>query len=246
MSRPLWPPPNPRPYYFPVPNEVFRQEISAGEFAILAFLLSRKERKLDPPTLTTVRKNLCLSRNTLKKYVYRLQRREWIVVQHHRFSFPLVLSVRDTLHLTNTLKLRVGHFFPMPNCIFGFGLSVGELAVYGYLLYREDRKTYECWPSYRTIGAALHMSKNTVRKYVHLLEKKDFITTEPTTVTRKDGTKWNGNLKYRIRPIKEIVAQRNAEELARAERERQLYRAQKIAARTPGFTVQPSIPEGRP
>ncbi len=38
MSRPLWPPPNPRPYYFPVPNEVFRQEISAGEFAILAFL----------------------------------------------------------------------------------------------------------------------------------------------------------------------------------------------------------------
>ena len=91
MSRPLWPPPNPRPYYFPVPNEVFRQEISAGEFAILAFLLSRRERKLDPPTLKTVRKNLCLSRNTLKKYVYRLQRREWTVVQHHRFSFPLVL-----------------------------------------------------------------------------------------------------------------------------------------------------------
>ena len=176
MSQPLWPPPNPRPYYFPVPNEVFRQEISSGEFAILAFLLSRKERKLDPPTLTTVRKNLCLSRNTLKKYVYRLQRREWTVVQHHRFSFPLVLSVRDTLHLTNTLKPHVGHFFPMPNCIFGFGLSVGELAVYGYLLYREDRKTYECWPSYRTIGAALHMSKNTVRKYVHLLSPWYYIT----------------------------------------------------------------------
>lgn len=63
---------------------------------------------------------------------------------------------------------------------------------------------------------------------------------------RKDGTKWNGNLKFHIRPIREIVEQRNAEELARAERERILYRAQKIAPHTPGFTVEPRIPEGRP
>lgn len=241
-----WQKPDPRLYYFAVPNEIFHGEVSACEFSIMAYLFSRAARKLDPPNLLTVQKNLCVSRNTMKKYVRRLQERDWIIVQHHRFSFPMFLSVRDTLHLTNTLKPRVGHFFPMPNYIFGFRLSVGELAVYGYLLYREDRKTYECWPSYRTIGAALRMSKNTVRKYVRRLEDKGYIVTEPTTVTRKDGTKWNGNLKFHIRPIREIVEQRNAEERERAERERQLYQAQKIAARTPGFTIQPGIPGGRP
>ena len=38
--------------------------------------------------------------------------------------------------------------------------------------YREDRKSFECWPSSKTIGAALCMSKNTVLKYVHRLEEK--------------------------------------------------------------------------
>lgn len=237
----LWQKPDPANYYFPLPNDIFRRELTACEFSIMAYLFSRAARKLDPPNLLTVQKNLCVSRNTMKKYVRRLQDRDWIIVQHHRFSFPMFLSVRDTLHLTGTLKLRVGHFFPLPNCIFGFGLSVGEFAVYGYLLYREDRETYECWPSFCTIGAALRMSKNTVRKYVHRLEDKGYIVTEPTSVTRKDGTKWNGNLKFHIRPIREIVEQRNAEELARAEQERRLYQARKLAAHTPGFTVEPNI-----
>ncbi|MBR6862985.1 MAG: helix-turn-helix domain-containing protein [Acidaminococcaceae bacterium] len=246
MNRSFWQRPDPRPYYFTMPNEIFRQEISACEFAILAYLFFRRARMLDPPNLMTVCKNLCVSRNTLKKYVRRLQDRDWIVAQHRRFSFPLVLSMRDTIHLTSTLKPRDGRFFPLPKNIFGFGLSVGELAVYGYLLYREDRKTFECWPSYRTIGAALRISKNTVRKYVHRLEDKGYIVTEPTSVTRKDGTKWNGNLKFHIRPIREIVEQRNAEERERAELERRLYQARKLAAQTPGFTVEPRIPEGRP
>lgn len=235
-----WQKPDPAKYYFPLPNEIFHRELTACEFSIMAYLFSRAARKLPPPNLMTVQNNLCVSRNTMKKYVRRLQERDWIIVQHHRFSFPMFLSVWDTLLLTSTLKLRVGRFFPLPNCIFGFGLSVGELAVYGYLLYREDRETYECWPSYRTIGAALRMSKNTVRKYVHRLEDKGYIVTEPTSVTRKDGTKWNGNLKFHIRPIREIVEQRNAEERERAERERRLYHARKLAAYTPGFTVEPA------
>ena len=239
MKALLWQRPDPRLYYFAVPNEIFRGEVSACEFAIVAYLFSRAARKLSPPNLLTVRKNLCLSRNTMKKYVRHLQERDWIIVQHHRFSFPMYLSVRDTLHLTNALRLRVGYFFPLPNCVFGFGLSVGELAVYGYLMFRENRETYECWPSFRTIGAALRMSKNTVRKYVHRLEDKSYIVTEPTSVIRKDGTKWNGNLKYHIRPIREIVEQRNAEERERAEQERRLYRAVRFAEHHPSFSVTP-------
>lgn len=91
----------------------------------------------------------------------------------------------------------------MLNEIFCLGLSSGEIAVYSYLMSCEDRETYQCYPSYNTIGKALKMSKKTVMKYVKSLEEKCLITTEHTTVTLKSGKKQNGNLRYTIRPIKE-------------------------------------------
>ena len=47
------------------------------------------------------------------------------------------------------------HFFPLPNEIFSLGLSTEEIAVYAYLMFCEDRETYQCYPSYRTIAQAL-------------------------------------------------------------------------------------------
>ena len=91
----------------------------------------------------------------------------------------------------------------MPNEILSLGLNSGEIAVYTYLMFCEDRKTFQCYPSYNTIGKALDMSKNTVMKYVKSLEEKGFIVTEHTTVTLKSGKKQNGNLRYTIRPIKD-------------------------------------------
>ena len=91
----------------------------------------------------------------------------------------------------------------MPNEIFSLGLNYGEIAVYSYLMSCEDRKTYQCYPSYNTIGNALKMSKKTVMKYVKSLEEKCLITTEHTIITLKSGQKQNGNLRYTIRPIKE-------------------------------------------
>ena len=73
--------------------------------------------------------------------------------------------------------------FPLPKDIFSLGLSAGELAVYAYLMYCEDRKSHQCWPSYKTIGKAVGMSENTVRKYVRELEYKTLILTEPTMRT---------------------------------------------------------------
>jgi len=93
----------------------------------------------------------------------------------------------------------------MPNEIFCLGLNYGEIAVYSYLMSCEDRKTYQCYPSYNTIGKALKMSKKTVMKYVKSLEDKCLISTEHTTVTLKSGQKQNGNLRYTIRPIKEVI-----------------------------------------
>ena len=101
----------------------------------------------------------------------------------------------------NALK----NYFPLPNEIFSLGLYSGEISVYAYLMYREDRKTFQCHPSYKTIGRALKMSRNTVRKYVKSLEEKRLISTEPSSVTLKSGKKQNGNLVYTVLPIQEAV-----------------------------------------
>ena len=94
-----------------------------------------------------------------------------------------------------------GKFFPLPQRIFSLGLSSGEILVYAYLLYREDRKTFKCHPSYVTIGKAVGMSKNTVKKYVDGLQEKRLIETRYTTVQTKDGHVHNGTLEYTILPL---------------------------------------------
>ena len=94
----------------------------------------------------------------------------------------------------------IKNYFPLPNEIYQLGLSSGAIAVYGYLLRIEDRTTYQCHPSYATIGDAVGMSKNTVRKYVSELEERRLIQTEPTSITTVDGRKRNGSLRYRALP----------------------------------------------
>lgn len=108
---------------------------------------------------------------------------------------------------------KAKHYFTLPNEIFCLGLSFGEIAVYSYLLRCENRKTYQCYPSYRTIGQALKMSQNTVRKYVQSLEDKHLIATERTDVITKDGRKRNGTLLYTIRPIREAIDYFHSEQL---------------------------------
>lgn len=103
------------------------------------------------------------------------------------------------------MQARRGNFFSLPNEIFLLGLSPGELSVYSYLLCCADRKTGQCWPSYQTIARATHMSRNTVRKYVCSLADKGLITTEGTDVLTKNGVKRNGNLRYTVRPIQQVM-----------------------------------------
>ena len=38
----------------------------------------------------------------------------------------------------------IKNFFPLPNELFHLGLDFGEIAVYAYLMYREDRRNYTC------------------------------------------------------------------------------------------------------
>lgn len=84
-------------------------------------------------------------------------------------------------------------------------MSTGELAVYAYLMYCEDRKSHQCWSSYKTIGKAVGMSRNTVQKYLRELEYKALIITEPTKYESESGQVRNGNLVFTILPIQGAV-----------------------------------------
>ena len=123
-----------------------------------------------------------------------------------------------------TRRDPIKNYFPLPNEIYSLGLSAGAIAVYGFLMRIENRQTYQCTASYRTIGHATGMSVNTVRKYVAELEERGLIITERTTVTTRDGRILNGCLRYTILPIQQVVEayhQRQLEELElAAERQR--------------------------
>ena len=54
-----------------------------------------------------------------------------------------------------------GEYFPMPKSIFRLGLTAGEILVYTYLMYCEDRKTFQCHPSYHRA----HDRENTGRAH---------------------------------------------------------------------------------
>ena len=99
------------------------------------------------------------------------------------------------------------HYYLVPNEVFNLGLSSHEIAVYNYLLRCEDRRTYQCHPSYRTIGKAVQLSENTVRKYVQELEERGLIITERTSIITRDGRKQNGSLLYTILPIQFSIDQ---------------------------------------
>ena len=120
----------------------------------------------------------------------------------------------------------IKNYFPLPNEVFCLGLTYGELAVYSYLMYCENRKTFKCYPSYKTIGNAIGMNKNTVRKYVKSLEDKQLISTQPTTIIKKDGHKQNGNLLYTILPIDEAINHYYEKQMIKLEEDIQQKRIQ--------------------
>ena len=139
----------------------------------------------------------------------------------------------------------IKNYFPLPNEIYSLGLSSTAIAVYGYLLCREDRKTYECLASYRMIGEAIGKSVTTVRKYVSELEERGLITTERTSVITRDGRKQNGRLRYHILPIQSAIEQFNERQLRAAE---QNWARQKAQAKLSRLCAaqEPPVPAGRP
>ena len=68
-----------------------------------------------------------------------------------------------------------------------------------------------------SIGKAVHMSTNMVRKYVAELEEGGLIVTESTSIVTRAGRQRNSNLFYTILPIQNAVDLYNQRQLQRLE-----------------------------
>ena len=122
--------------------------------------------------------------------------------------------------------------FPLPNEVFQLGLKAGDLLVYIYLQYQKGARSGQCWPSYATIGKAVGMSRKTVQKHIGALVDKGLVQTEETTIRRKNGFVYNGSLLYTLKPIQQVMREREKEflaELKLAEAQRKWAQRQGIA-----------------
>ena len=122
--------------------------------------------------------------------------------------------------LVNNASKTNGNYFTVPNAAYQLNLSMGAIATYGYLSFREcrrrgDKNQYTCHPSYATIGEAIGRSARSVAKYVQELVEAGLILTEPTSVITADGQKWNGNLKYTLLDPQRAVDLFNERQLAK-------------------------------
>ena len=113
---------------------------------------------------------------------------------------------------------HVKNCFPVPNILLDMDLPASAVAVYLYLLRSADRKTDQCHPSEATIAKRLHLSRNTVAKYVRLLEERGLIITEHTKIITKNGIKKNGNLLYTMIPLQKVMEQHYEQQFNALER----------------------------
>lgn len=121
---------------------------------------------------------------------------------------------------------HVKNCFPVPNILLDMDLPASAVAVYLYLLRSADRKTDQCHPSEATIAKRLHLSRNTVAKYVRLLEERGLIITEHTKIITKNGIKKNGNLLYTIIPLQKVMEQHYEQQFNALERTTERQKAQ--------------------
>ena len=121
---------------------------------------------------------------------------------------------------------HVKNCFPVPNILLDMDLPASAVAVYLYLLRSADRKTDQCHPSEATIAKRLHLSRNTVAKYVRLLEERGLIITEHTKIITKNGIKKNGSLLYTIIPLQKVMEQHYEHQFNALERTTERRKAQ--------------------
>lgn len=187
---------DPSAFRFPLPNRIWKHHLKYPEFSVLAYLHYRHHRRLpgrvSPAELTGT---LGLKPGAVRRILDVLTRQG--------------LVTQDLVPVEDGAK-----FFSLPDEVFHLDLGCAAIAIYAFLLYRENRKTYQCTLSYKTIGHAIGASNNTVRKYVLELEAAGLIATNRTVVVGADGMERNGCLRYTILPVQSALELRYQQRMA--------------------------------
>lgn len=233
------------PDTFSLPREVFHLGMKHGPLLVYLNLICRKNMKrgADKMSCAIISKAVGWCEKTVRAHLHTLTDSGFIKTEHHGQTFSYVLcpiqekvcehhsaTPRNRWMLTKQTWLTGEVFtavFLLPSAVFQLGLKGGELLVYIYLHYQKGVRSGQCWPSYATIGAAVGMGRKTVQKHVHSLIDEGLIQAEDTTIRRRDGRNCNGSLLYTVKPIEQILKEREKEflaELKLAEAQRKLDR----------------------
>ena len=187
---------DPSAFRFPLPNRIWKHRLKYPDFSVLAYLHYRHHRRL-PGRVSSAELTgtLGLKPGAVRRILDVLTRQGLVT--------PDLVPVEDG-----------AKFFSLPDEVFHLDLGCAAIAVYAFLLYRENRKTYQCTLSYKAIGHAIGASNNTVRKYVLELEAAGLIATNRTVVVGADGMERNGCLRYTILPVQSALELRYQQRMA--------------------------------
>ena len=226
-----------RERYFLVPVYLFSLGLRAVDVSVFLYLryCESQPKRTGKPSMEMITQATKKNERVVKESLQQLKG-ENLLKNEHTICFGM-----------ENAPLRDGYFF-LPRQLFSMGLESTEIAIYAYLMYRENRFTYQCWPSYKKIAKELSIkSTNTVRKYVYRLVEKGLINIEHTIIRRRDGTTRNGNLMYTILPIENAVAcyqKRQLEELELAAATQSAkQKARELMEAQPETTLQLSFVE---
>ena len=187
---------DPSVFRFPLPNRIWKHHLKYPDFSVLAYLHYRHHRELPGrASVTELTGTLGLKPGAVRRILDVLTRQGLVT--------PDLVPV-----------VGIEKYFSLPDEVFYLNLGSAAIAVYAFLLYRENRKTYQCTLSYKAIGYAIGASNNTVRKYVLELEAAGLIATNRTVVVGADGMERNGCLRYTILPVQNAVELRDRQRLA--------------------------------
>lgn len=216
---------------FSLPQKVFKLGLGQGTLLVYLYLICLKSLKRDADEMScaVIGKAVGMCVKTVRTHLRTLVGAGFIKAKYHGqvFSYtlcPIQCRMREyrsaTPHnrwvLTKQIWLTGEEFdavFPLPNEVFQLDLKAGELLVYIYLHCQKSVRSGQCWPSYATIGAAVGMSRKTVQRHVCALVDKELVATENTSVF-SHGLKVNGNLRYTLKPIRQVLKEREKELLA--------------------------------
>lgn len=214
---------------FSLPSEVFDLCLERGPLLVYVYLVYHKHlhRNANDLSYAAISKAVGLCGKTVRQHLRTLASQSLIRLDTGRgyLSYELCsiwdkvpkcygaeqLSARESMVRAKQEWITGEMFravFPLPNEMFQLGLKSDELLVYIYLQYQKGTVSGQCYPSYATIGVAVGMTRKTVQKHVWSLVDKGLIQTESTSVHRKDGRTYNGNLLYTVTPINQVLKAR--------------------------------------